>query len=484
MRFIPLCLLLRQVDFPNTTCQRQYSTMTSPSGFELLNLAPELVENVIKQVSDRRDLSNLRLASKALDKHAAKELFKDVYISPSEEHVTTWNSISQEDVVRQLSRHAIIHTQPDIEDHGLGMSRERYEVDEDDEDAPSFDDALARLSRFPNLQSLEIGFTPECMGRDHSYWQDVAEDIDQREEILRRIFQAIKDRATNKKNRTIRKLTIINLQNCPIPEFTSSDLFRDVMADLDELHISFTHEFNEHGPDHDYTKIELQTFPAYFCSQWLEPISANLKALSIYSEGENWGPFPGYFDPSGISFPKLETLALGYYTLAHDNDLDWVLAIKSLRKLILHNCMIASWIRIESANMVKWKVRTHDWTELSERSGRRWSEDFAYAGKWSQHFDRIAQELPNLVDLRFGYGESYDEPIYGVTHRDSCPVEIHGKRYICFDNGILPTHWPEPRGGKMYSWLKDGFPIDVNEEYLKGDQKSMDALLSTLRTRR
>jgi hypothetical protein len=36
----------------------------------------------------------------------------------------------------------------------------------------------------------------------------------------------------------------------------------------------------------------------------------------------------------------------------------------------------------------------------------------------------------------------------------------------------------------MYSWLKDGFPIDVNEEYLKGDQKSMDALLFKLRTRK
>jgi hypothetical protein len=478
---VPLSLQFRRIAFTNTR-RREYSTMSPPTSPELLRLAPELVENVIKQVSNRRDLSNIRLACKALDEHAVKELFKDVYISPEEGHVITWNSIGHGDVVRQLPRHAIIHTQPDIEDHGLGSGRERYEVDKDDEDAPSFSDALTGLSNFPNLESLEIGFTPECIGQDRGYWQDVAEDIDERAEVLKHIFKAIKDRATNKKNRTIRKLTIINLQNCPTPEFTSSELFRDVMGDLEELHISMTQEYNEAGPDHDYTKIELQTFPAYFCSQWLKPISANLKALSIYSESSNWGPFPGYFDPSGISFPKLETLALGYYTLAHDNDLDWVLALKSLRRLILHNCMIASWIRIEPENMAEWKVRTHDWTKLDEDG---YGAEYAYGGKWSEFFDRIAEDLPNLVDFKFGYGDTYEEPRYGVTGRHSCPVDVYERRYICFDNGILPTHWPEAGdGGDLHSWLDDGFPINAHKEYLEADQKSMDALLDTLRKRK
>jgi hypothetical protein len=173
---------------------------------------------------------------------------------------------------------------------------------------------------------LEIGFTPECIGRDHDNYHEVAEEVEQREEVLELISQAIKDRAADEKNRTIRKLTIVNLHNCLIPDFISSDHFRDVMGDLEELHtmgISMTQKCNEHGPDHDYTKVELQTFLAYFCSHWLAPVSKNLKALSLYSTTDNWGPFPGYFDPSGIPFPKLETLALGYYTVAHDNDFDW-----------------------------------------------------------------------------------------------------------------------------------------------------------------
>jgi hypothetical protein len=303
------------------------------------------------------------------------------------------------------------------------------------------------------------------------------------------IFQAIKDRATDEKNRPIRQLTISNLQNCPIPKFTSSDLFRNVMSELEELHIFITQECNEHGPDHDYTKIELQTFPAYFCSHWLAPIAENLTALSIYGR-ENWGPFPGYFDPRGISLPKLETLALGYYTLAHDDALDWVLAITSLRKLILHNCMIASWLRIDRRNMAQWNIPMHDWTKMQDAGRGNWCEAFSYGGRWRQHLDRIEANLPNLVDFRFGYAETYSEDpytSYRVTHRDSCLMEIFLERYVCFDNGILPTHWPEPRltlrNGQLHSWLKDGFPLDVQRESLDWDKKSLARLLLTLSLR-
>ncbi|KAI3394591.1 hypothetical protein diail_2514 [Diaporthe ilicicola] len=450
---------------------------------KLLSLAPEVVEHVIRQVSDRRDLSNARLACKELDKHAVKELFKDVFVSPSEEHVSTWTQVSQDEKIRQIPRHAIIHTQPDIEDHGFGEQREDEEVGED------FEEALAALARFPNLDSVEIGFTPECLGdRATSWYEDVVEDVSRRKDMLKLIFQAIKDRAANEENRTIRKLTITNLQNCPIPDFTSSDLFRDVMGRLEELHITITQEVNEHGPDHDYTRQELQTFPAHLCSDWLKPVSGNLKSLSIFHRTDNWGPFPGYFDPSGLSFPKLETLALGYYTLAHDNDIDWILAIKSLKKLILYNCMIASWIRIESSNTEEWQVRTHDWARLPDEDEDSWSDQFSYSGRWAQNFGRIAGSLPNLVDFRFDQASSYDYGAdgrqYGLEHRHTCGVRIFPKRYICFDNGILPTHWPEADdNGGLHSWLDDGFPTNVHKESLEDDQKSLDQLLDVCRAR-
>jgi hypothetical protein len=72
--------------------------MSSQIGSELFHLAPELVKNVVKQVNDKKDLAGIRLACNTLDKHVAKELFKDVYISLSGEHVTFCNSIGQDDL--------------------------------------------------------------------------------------------------------------------------------------------------------------------------------------------------------------------------------------------------------------------------------------------------------------------------------------------------------------------------------------------------
>jgi hypothetical protein len=148
--------------------------------------------------------------------------------------------------------------------------------------------------------------------------------------------------------------------------------------------------------------------------------------------------------------------------------------------------MIASWIRIGSENMAEWKVRTHDWTRMSDAGESGWAQDFAYGGKWSQHLDRIAEDLPNLVDFRFGFGESHCEPPYDVTCRDSCPAKIFHQRYIGFDNGILPTHWPEPRydEGELHSWLDNGFPINMHKKNLDADKKSLDALLCTVRLRK
>ena len=107
----------------------------------------------------------------------------------------------------------------------------------------------------------------------------------------------------------------------PHPRLTSSDLFRDVITNLDEIHISLTQESNPYGGSLDYTHIEVRTLPAHFIGHWLAPLSSNLRALSIYSLEDNWCPFPGFFDFSTVSFPRLESLALEYYTLTHNDSI-------------------------------------------------------------------------------------------------------------------------------------------------------------------
>lgn len=136
---------------------------------------------------------------------------------------------------------------------------------------------------------MTIGFTPECAGVENK-WRDVAQDMIEREDALYVIFAAIDERAANKQNRKIRRLNIINLQNDPLPDFTTSDVFRKVIGDLEELHLSIVRETNERNPHRDWSCIELQTFPAHLCSNWLKPISKNLKQLAIYNRPDNWGP--------------------------------------------------------------------------------------------------------------------------------------------------------------------------------------------------
>jgi hypothetical protein len=466
----------------------------SQSELKLLDLAPEVVGHVIKHVDNKKDLANARLTCRALDQHAAKELFHDVFVSMGGKDIHFWNKISEDDALRHMPRHAIIHTQKHIEHYSVWDPHPEKDADDTfiDDDEEDFEEAVSALSRFPNLESVEICFSADCLGEDDS-WNEVAEEAWQRKDKLELIFKAIndRDRAASGKSRTIRALTIRNLQNIPVPDFIASEDFRDVMSRLKELHISIIQECNEAGPDHDYTRKELRTFPPHFISCWLKPFAANLKALSIYHATDNWGPFPGYWDFSALSFPKLETLALGYYTLAHDADADWLLAIKSLRKLIMHNCMIASWIKIDEDNLPVWNPPTQDWERLPEPADEResWGEQFAYKGAWSAVFDRLAAELPHLVDLRFDLGSSYEDEdekgcLYGINQREGTKARVFPQRYVVFDNGILPTHWQEAdEEGKLWCWMKDGWPVDIRLLNEESDRRSLEGLLEVVGAR-
>ncbi|KAK7934712.1 hypothetical protein PG985_000207 [Apiospora marii] len=445
----------------------------------LADLAPEIVANIISHASDIKDLKNIRLASRDLNNQAVRELFREAFIRPTEDAVAHWNAFAGNAPLAQLARRAVIHTVEDITDD------DRYaEQDVEEEVEESFQDAVSALAKFPNLDSLLLGFSAQCLGTDeNNYWDDVMESAEVREERLQLVFKAIKARQDAGSSR-LHKLTLFNLQNQPLPEFTESELFRDIMDQLDELHIQMVQESNEHGPDHDYTKMELRTFPKHLCSAWLSPIAANLQELSLYARTDNWGPFPGYFELGAISFPKLETLSLGYYTIAYDDQLDWVLSIKSLKKLVMHRCMIVRRIRIARENMEEWKTSTRDWKLLKDDDGE-WCVAYGYDKHWSTLFDALATELPNLQAFAFDYPrrtwDGGQEREYSVEGCHSMRSSMFPERYVVFDNGILPTHWPEAdKQGSIY-WPEE--VPNFHKDHLEEDQKSFDNLLEVCRSR-
>jgi hypothetical protein len=124
------------------------------------------------------------------------------------------------------------------------------------------------------------------------------------------------------------------------------------------------------------------------------------------------------------------------------------------------------------------------------RSDDDWPQ-WEYNGKWSTVLDRLAAELPNLTDLRFDSGSSYScsEEKYGLNNREACGTRVFPKRYVCFDNGILPTHWPEAEDdGEMELWFLEESEgeetINLHERYLEEDQRSLDALLEKIGARK
>lgn len=74
----------RRPEKPTRAKQWQSSSAKSPNNtmdtFPLNHLPPELLAHVVGAVTDPKDLRNLRLANRALDELATRELFREVYV--------------------------------------------------------------------------------------------------------------------------------------------------------------------------------------------------------------------------------------------------------------------------------------------------------------------------------------------------------------------------------------------------------------------
>ena len=169
---------------------------------------------------------------------------------------------------------------------------------------------------------------------NQAYWV-TTERPHTRVNTLKAVFGAIRQRAAkNPGGASIRSLTFENLQNMPIPEFTESELYRDVMKDVDRLHVLVAEEYTEGGPDGDIYCIERQQYEPYLQGSLLPPLASQLVNLTL-AFNEGWGIMPGYFDGRGLVFPRLKTLTLRNFMIGYHNHLDWVLAQKTLTTLRL-----------------------------------------------------------------------------------------------------------------------------------------------------
>ncbi|CAG9986489.1 unnamed protein product [Clonostachys byssicola] len=420
---------------------------------------------------------------------AIKYAFHTATLVPTEAGIQKWNAIMDVSQLKKAIRTVVIYSHdPDtVEDNGFD-----WDEDEEDDNYTPFKEAVSRIKELDLVSKVSIKFSEESYGEKDGYGGEV-ETKEAREKTLITVFEAIKTRAEEKPDgSTIHALSLKNLQNYPLPDFTTSELFKVVTKDIDELHLDIKEEHNSHGPDWDIYLPELVEFTPYLQEHWLAPLSGQLTTLSLYFT-EFWGTMPGTFHGHGLDFPRLQTLNLGQLAISHHDHLDWVLRQKTLKTLRFERCVICSYIRTESDKIVEWGIPTDDWEELPRGSfGLDMDNDAIYyfPGTWESVFDKIRTNLPQLVDFQFSW-ESWAPVMFDDQRHMG--TDLSNSRYLVFDIGLLPTRWIEAEYEGVLSFGDDldddsetGEPKELNrhKETLAGDQRAFEELLKATYQRR
>ena len=434
---------------------------------DISDLPPEVLSLILGQLFDYQHdddpesrihyghLRNARLVCRQWEKLATAHLFRTLILDVGrEDGVRSWKHKAWSDMVnsktiQRVAQSVVIYSHP--EGGELMDDEADSEVEHsDDEDAGYFGAAVSSIAKLPNLKALQICFAEKCVGARETEWWEEDEDtepISHRLQTLKTVFGALRRRraAFDKEDWTtaIRSLTLKNLQNLPIPEFTSSDLYKDVVKDINELHLMIAHEYNEPGPDHDLDRVERQTYEPYLEKELLPPLADQLRSLTLTFR-ECWGVVPAYFDGKGLVFPNLKTLTLGEFVIGHHDQFDWVLAQKSLETLRLDRCFIVSHLRVLNVQWDTWRARvpTHDWHEYPDGAfgiEKDHSQAWGFSATWKTVYDSIRNGLPKLREFCSVHHRYYNT----FDRRESMGASLSRRRYIAFESGLCPSPWIE-----------------------------------------
>ncbi|KAH6856870.1 hypothetical protein B0I37DRAFT_85875 [Chaetomium sp. MPI-CAGE-AT-0009] len=400
-------------------------------------------------------LRNARLVCRQWNELATGHLFRTLVLDHAPENEVRsskdmpWTHAVNSETIQPLVHDVVIFSHPeDLDMDDTASDAEDWVTEDDDEDGSGpFGVAVNSIAKLPNLKSVQIWFSEKCVGarEDIQWWEEgeEIESISHRLQTLKTVFGAIRKRRADTRTSTIRSLTLKYLQNLPIPDFTSSDLYKDVIKDINELHLFIAHEYNEHGPDHDLDRIERRTFEPYLQKELLPPLAHQLRSLTLTFR-ECWGVVPAHFDGKGLVFPNLKTLTLGEFVIGHHDQFDWVLAQKSLETLRLDRCFIASYLAIWNDQWNQWRVPTHDWHQYPEGSFGFLDgvQIFGFSGTWETVYDRIREGLPKLWEFcsaHHRWSNTFDR-------REGMGASMSKSRYIVFDSGLCPSPWIEVDG--------------------------------------
>lgn len=301
-----------------------------------------------------------------------------------------------------------------------------------------FHNCISRIPSFPSLQDVSLKFTSRVCNparKTPFYNYRGSEDVHLRTQVLRRLFTAL-----DKPHLNISTLSIENLQDYS-PHVYDQQAFQNVRAKLTSLHLKIAMESSDHGPDRDIDIPEKHTFYNRELNEhWLSPMQNQLTHLTLYGD-DFWGVYPRW-DPRGLHFPKLKSLSLGNWSIAHQWQIEWILSHgHTLEELYLDDCPIIHALRFKPHQHAKL-----EWAEGEvEIRDDRWADGHIYPSlRWSSVLPLFTSRLKKLK--RFGMGHGPWENHYGewnraFAQRYELPARLEVGRYGIFDCGTLPTHW-------------------------------------------
>jgi hypothetical protein len=341
----------------------------------MLHLPVELQRQCVEK-ANFETLRALRLVDKAISTIASELLFHTVNLLPTDESAAKFLNILEDNTLNSFVRRTIFNTSLNPEDDTHNESES--EVSE------LFRDSINSVSRFPNVREVVLKFSRECMS-DHMYFT-VAEGEKFRAAVLKIFFGAVRSAAK------VDTLTIKNIHDATGGAIYETEDFKVVCSRLKKLNIQVATEYDSAAPENSLGLAVDNDFFAVLATFWLEPIREQLTHVTIYSAECLWGIYPRF--DCDVHFPKLKSLSLGNYTIAHNAQIKWILEHgDTLEELLLDDCPIIIAMRMEEEMAVSIANFDDDcYFKLVDL-------------RWHHVFPQFQSGLPHLKHFSIGHGD-------------------------------------------------------------------------------
>ncbi|RSL89579.1 hypothetical protein CEP51_001126 [Fusarium floridanum] len=440
------------------------------------------------------DIWPVRLVCRRWNVLATPQLFQTLTLFHSEwaanKDFDFWKHLLAADAIRAAARRVAIESAPwdDMDERASWVWEDwRY-----DNEWPEFTAAINRICDMPHLNALEVRFSSNCVGRDGDQEDPEMELSVTRENTLRAVLNAMRQRASRPNTSVIRELVLDNLQNIALPK----DLIDGLLENIERLHILTAHEVSGR-PGKDAHLHEIREWEPYLQNTLLSSVAEQLVELTLASPA-NWGAIPGEFNGKGLRFPRLKSLTLAEYVITRQDQFEWVLSLESLTSLCLHGCTIATHILVLQPEFAFWGIDMRGWKRVADppelddeddarpvyeiSAGKRTLSPgfYVHSLRWNAVFDSIRERLPRLQEFHF----TKEQWINFFRHSEEANAEALVDRYMAFTQ-----YWSE-----LWSYnLKECGYVEENrpglpEELLtvteQADRRALERLLQTTRERR